>query len=114
MPTYFDTELDELLAFVEKDHSKLYNRDLENQHPIEAITGLKDALDNKVDKEEGKGLSTNDFTDEYKDKVDRSEELIDEVKDRLDNLTPEEIGAIPESAIGETITPLGPDGYIPS
>lgn len=28
-------------------------------------------LNNKVDKEEGKGLSTNDFTDEYKDKLDK-------------------------------------------
>ena len=26
------------------DHNKLINRDLENQHPIEAITGLKNEL----------------------------------------------------------------------
>lgn len=31
------------------------------------------ALNGKVDKEEGKGLSTNDFTDEYKNKVDSLE-----------------------------------------
>lgn len=31
---------------------------------------LKELEDKKVDKVEGKGLSTNDFTDEYKDKVD--------------------------------------------
>ena len=29
-----------------KDHSKLTNRDLPNQHPIEAITGLREELDN--------------------------------------------------------------------
>lgn len=111
---YFETELDELIAFVEKDHSKLYNRDLEDQHPIEAISGLKDALDNKVDKEEGKGLSSNDFTDEYKQDLIESKEKIDEVEYRLDNLKPEDIGAITESAIGETVAPVGDDGYIPS
>ena len=30
----------------------------------------KQAVEIKVDKEEGKGLSTNDFTNEYKDKLD--------------------------------------------
>jgi hypothetical protein len=30
------------------------------------IAGLADAFDGKVDKVEGKDLSTNDFTDEYK------------------------------------------------
>lgn len=39
------------------DHDKLYNRDLPNQHPIQAIEGLEDALDDidvyirKVEKE---------------------------------------------------------------
>lgn len=30
------------------DHSKLTNRDLPDQHPIESITGLREALDKKV------------------------------------------------------------------
>lgn len=34
------------------------------------VTNLTTDLDHKVDKVEGKGLSTNDFTDTYKDKVD--------------------------------------------
>ena len=34
------------------------------------ITDDPNELDNKVDKVEGKGLSTNDFTDAYKDKID--------------------------------------------
>lgn len=42
----------------------------------EAIANLSDetqaALDNKVDKVEGKDLSTNDFTNSYKAKVDNS------------------------------------------
>lgn len=111
---YFETELDELIAFVEKDHSKLYNRELEDQHPIEAITGLRNTLDNKVDKEEGKGLSSNDFTDEYKRDVLDSKEQIGELTYKLDNLKPEDIGAVSEDEIGETIAPLGEDGYIPS
>ena len=32
-----------------KDHNKLINRDLDDQHPISAITGLQDALDAKQD-----------------------------------------------------------------
>lgn len=32
---------------------------------------VAEALDGKVDAEDGKGLSTNDFTDEYKNRVDR-------------------------------------------
>lgn len=31
-----------------------------------------EAIEKKVDKEEGKGLSTNDFTDEYKDEINNS------------------------------------------
>ena len=42
----FDTDLHEMVAFVEKDHEKLYNRDKEDQHPIEAIEGLEEALEN--------------------------------------------------------------------
>ena len=35
---------------------------------------IKEALDNKVDKVEGKGLSKNDFTDALKEKLDEIEE----------------------------------------
>ena len=42
------------------NHDSLYNRDIPEQHPISAITGLTEALqdltDNKVSKEEGKEL----------------------------------------------------------
>ena len=44
------------------DHDLLNNRELEDQHPITAITGLQTSLDNKVDKEVGKGLSDENFT----------------------------------------------------
>ena len=106
---YFDTGLDELLGFVEKDHRKLNHRDAEDQHPIEAITGLEEALDSKVDTEEGKGLSTNDYTDEDRTRVSH----IDEIEERIDDLKPEDIGAVSEEEIGETVAPIGEDGFIP-
>lgn len=36
-----------------KDHTQLINRDLPDQHPIDAITGLREALDNVVNNIEG-------------------------------------------------------------
>ena len=36
-----------------KDHAQLVNRDLPDQHPIDAITGLREALDNVVNNIEG-------------------------------------------------------------
>lgn len=41
------------------------------------VTGLQDALDGKVDAEEGKSLSTNDFTNAYKAKLDKVNENAD-------------------------------------
>lgn len=55
-------------------HDQLDGRSLGNSHPIEAITGLQDALDGKVDAVEGKGLSTEDYTTEEKAKLDGIEE----------------------------------------
>ena len=58
----------------ETDHSKLTNLDFENSgHTGFQPAGdyaTKDDLDLKVDKVEGKGLTTNDFTNEYKEKVE--------------------------------------------
>lgn len=105
----FDTGLDELIGFVEKDHRKLIHRGDPDQHPIESISGLSDVLDKKVDSEEGKGLSTNDFTDDDLNKVNH----IDEIDEKIDNLKPDDIGAISEDEIGATIAPIGNDGYIP-
>lgn len=33
------------------DHNTLYNRDMDDQHPISAITGLQAALDSKIDED---------------------------------------------------------------
>lgn len=80
----FETDLKEVVAFVEKDHSKLFNRDKEDQHPIKAIEHLEETLDNKVTKEEGKGLSSNDFTDELKEKLENLDALDFDVNDPED------------------------------
>lgn len=40
------------------------------------VSELEDALLNKVDVENGKGLSSNDFTDEYRDLLDNLEDII--------------------------------------
>ena len=53
------------------NHDSLYNRDIPEQHPISAITGLTEALqdltDNKVSKEEGKELIDSTLIDKIQD-----------------------------------------------
>lgn len=49
----------------------------------EAFPKIEADMENKVGKEEGKGLSTNDFTDEYKEKVETTEILATENQDRI-------------------------------
>ena len=50
-------------------HEDLEGRDEEGQHPISAIEGLQQALDGKVGAEQGKGLSTEDYTSAEKAKL---------------------------------------------
>lgn len=45
-----------------------------------------EGLNNKVDKEEGKGLSTNDFTDEYKNKIVTNDTNITEIDTKLSRI----------------------------
>ena len=65
-------------------------------------TDLKNALDSKVDKEEGKGLSTNDYTDEEKSKlalairgIKGNGTLIPPDSNMVVDVTPFNIGAVP-------------------
>lgn len=65
---------------------------------------LRDALNNKVDKIEGKNLSENDYTNEDKAKVLSAIQgikgngtLINPDENRIVNVTPENIGAVPAS-----------------
>jgi len=50
-PTHIEATLS--LNVTNTEHDKLTNRDLPDQHPIDAITGLREALDNVVNNIEG-------------------------------------------------------------
>lgn len=50
-----------------QSHDSLKKRDLPDQHPISAITGLEKSLEHKVEKESGMGLSSNDYTNNDRD-----------------------------------------------
>lgn len=45
----FQTTMDQVVEIVTSDHSKLENRDMDNQHPISAITDLKTQLGRKME-----------------------------------------------------------------
>lgn len=45
----FESGLQEITAVYKADHNVLKNRDLNNQHPISAITNLQNILDSKQD-----------------------------------------------------------------
>lgn len=68
----------------------------ENKQDTYSATYINNEIDNKVDKIDGKDLSTNDFTDEYKQKIDNKVDMVegknlssndftDEYKQKLDN-----------------------------
>lgn len=70
-----------------------FSSSLPESEEISFINGLQDALDSKVDKEAGKSLTSNDFTNELKTKLDNlqpqntSEEIsfINGLQDALDS-----------------------------
>lgn len=79
----FTTELKEKLVVLPEDAEANYVKSVSDEFTVSAegklevkeiapakVTGLPDALAGKVDKVEGKGLSTNDFTNELKEKLD--------------------------------------------
>lgn len=41
----FDSDMGEIHEVVTSDHDKLRNRDAADQHPIESVTGLREALE---------------------------------------------------------------------
>lgn len=58
-------------VYVQTDHSKLENLDYKNSGHIGFASS--DDLENKVDKIDGKGLSTNDYTNDEKNKLAKLE-----------------------------------------
>ncbi|MEO2080597.1 MAG: hypothetical protein ABGW88_13635 [Leeuwenhoekiella sp.] len=73
-----DVTLDELQEVV--DFIKANREDLQNLS-VENIAGLVDALAAKVDMVAGKGLSTNDFTDAYKEQLDNPSASVITIQD---------------------------------
>jgi hypothetical protein len=75
---------------------------------------VKDMIDDKVDKVDGKGLSTNDFTDEYKTKLDSLENIEFEETDptvpawakeeNKPSYTADEVGALADTTVLADLT----------
>ena len=62
-------KLADTYAAKEHKHTKSDITDFAHNHEISEVNGLQDALDDKVDKVNGKGLSTNDYTTDEKTKL---------------------------------------------
>ena len=100
-PTTFDT-LREIAEWIENEGvsatdlasdiaGKADRRELSGYATVVAMTQLEgqvsDGLSNKVDKEAGKGLSTNDFTDSYKDQLDNMTTTVDtQIDNKFNNV----------------------------
>lgn len=65
-------------------HNLLINRELEDQHPIEAITGLREELDQRVVKEDGKTLIDTTLVEKLED-IDLTGVIYDENYVHTDN-----------------------------
>ncbi|MFY0714136.1 hypothetical protein J1D01_10695 [Seonamhaeicola sp. NFXS20] len=95
---------------------------LPNSQPISYIQGLQSALDEKVDKVPGKGLSTQDFTTALKNKLDGLQNYvhpqfhqisdIQGLQSTLDNL-PNIYESLSNKGANNGYTPLDSDGKIP-
>lgn len=134
-PTTFDT-LREIAEWIENDGvaatdlasaiaGKADRTELSDYATVVAMTQLEgqvsDGLSNKVDKEAGKGLSTNDFTASYKDQLDNMTTSVDtQIDDKFNNVYGPSIEADFEginTQLGtklNTPTPTAPSATVPS
>lgn len=73
---------------------------------------------NKVDKVTGKGLSTNDFTNDYKSKVDNAVQTTRKVNNKALSsditLTASDVGALPSTTVIPSISGLAAETYVNS
>lgn len=127
-PTTFDT-LREIAEWIENDGvaatdltsalaGKANRTELSDYATVVAMTQLEgqvsDGLSNKVDKEAGKGLSTNDFTVSYKDQLDNMTTTVDT---QIDNKFNNVYGPSINTKLGtklNTPTPTAPSATVPS
>lgn len=72
---YTKTQTDSLLS------AKANSSDVYNKTETYNKTEVNTLLDDKVDKVQGKGLSTNDFTDSYKNQIEANQTAITNIKD---------------------------------
>lgn len=134
-PTTFDT-LREIAEWIENDGvaatdlasaiaGKADKTELSDYATVVAMTQLEgqvsDGLSNKVDKEAGKGLSTNDFTVSYKDQLDNMTTTVDtQIDNKFNNVYGPSIEADFEginTQLGtklNTPTPTAPSATVPS
>lgn len=90
-----EIEADFKLIIPTNNHDELYNRDLPDQHPMSAITGLEEAFDNVPTKEYiDNGLSelSEDITAENQRAINAEEALQDAIDTKQDILTSENAG----------------------
>ena len=134
-PTTFDT-LREIAEWIENEGvaatdlasaiaGKADRTELSDYATVVAMTQLEgqvsDGLSNKVDKEAGKGLSTNDFTTSYKDQLDNMTTTVDtQIDDKFNNVYGPSIAANLEginTQLGTKLdqpTPTAPSATVPS
>lgn len=60
-----------------KDHDQLYNRDLPDQHPIESITGLGEALNSKYELPDT-GIPKSDLSEAVRGSLDKADTALQE------------------------------------
>ena len=90
-----EIEADFKLIVPTNNHNELYNRDLPDQHPMSAITGLEEAFENIPTKEYiDNGLSelSDDITAENQRAINAEEALQDAIGTKQDILTSENAG----------------------
>ena len=90
-----EIEADFKLIVPTNNHDELYNRDLPDQHPMSAITGLEEAFENIPTKEYiDNGLSelSDDITAENQRAINAEEALQDAIGTKQDILTSENAG----------------------
>ena len=109
------------LSEATRDHTKLYNRDRENQHPMSAITGLEDALDGlsdditaennrAVEAEEVLDNKIDSEADTRADEITRVEGLISDEETRAEGVE----GGLREDLIAEINRATNAEGVLQS
>ena len=85
--TYSKSQVDDLINNIEISSDVYTKTESDSKYQVKGnyLTEHQD-ISGKVDKIEGKGLSTNDFTDSYKNKLDNLEENISDIPSKMSEL----------------------------